>query len=345
MSKPITREEMYLAALGGEVVTPPAPITRMDMYLAYLNGMTDTYPEPITRTEQYLYKLCQNGMGSGGGVTIRNQNKTITENGEYTHDAGYTGLGVVTVNVEASGGGDNALLYSILDRSVEEFNDSTIENIGDYAFYNCTKLTKTILPNVKELGGYAFKQCGELSEVSIPSLLQMKGETFRDCKSLVSVSFENATRCSSREFYGCTSLVSVNLPKIANGVGTSPSIFENCTNLKNVNIPSWDLIAQSTFKGCTSLEILDCPNVYRIITQALMNASALSLLVLRRTQSTVTLDNIAAFSGTPFYEGGTGGTVYVPAALITQYQQATNWATLYAAGTCNFVAIEGSEYE
>jgi hypothetical protein len=90
---------MYLAALGGEAVTPPEPITRMDMYLAYLNGMTDTYPEPITRTEQYLYKLCQNGMGGGGGVTIRNQNKTITENGSYKADSGYTGLGTVTVNV------------------------------------------------------------------------------------------------------------------------------------------------------------------------------------------------------------------------------------------------------
>lgn len=98
MNEPITRSEMYFAALGGEVVTPPAPITRMDMYLAYLNGMTDTYPEPITRTEQYLYKLCQNGMG-GGGVTIRNQNKTITENGRYKADNGYTGLGTVIVNV------------------------------------------------------------------------------------------------------------------------------------------------------------------------------------------------------------------------------------------------------
>jgi hypothetical protein len=50
-------------------------------------------------------------------------------------------------------------------------------------------------------------------------------------------------------------------------------------------------------------------------------------------------------SKTPFASGGTGGTVYVPQALITEYQNATNWSTLYAGGTCNFVAIEGSEYE
>lgn len=35
----------------------------------------------------------------GGGTTINNQDKTITSNGEYTADTGYTGLGTVTVNV------------------------------------------------------------------------------------------------------------------------------------------------------------------------------------------------------------------------------------------------------
>ena len=36
---------------------------------------------------------------SSGGVEINNQDKTITENGTYTADAGYTGLGTVEVNV------------------------------------------------------------------------------------------------------------------------------------------------------------------------------------------------------------------------------------------------------
>ena len=40
---------------------------------------------------------------SGGGGEVNNQNKTITENGVYTADAGYTGLGTVTVDVPSSG--------------------------------------------------------------------------------------------------------------------------------------------------------------------------------------------------------------------------------------------------
>lgn len=39
------------------------------------------------------------GKKQGGGSTINNQDKTVTSNGSYTADSGYTGLGTVTVNV------------------------------------------------------------------------------------------------------------------------------------------------------------------------------------------------------------------------------------------------------
>ena len=64
-----------------------------------------------------------------------------------------------------------------------------------------------------------------------------------------------------------------------------------------------------------------------------------------RSETVCTLSNVNAFNNTPFASGETGGTVYVPQALIEDYKIATNWSTLYEAGTCNFVAIEGSEYE
>ena len=48
------------------------------------------------------------GLGSTNSLYktslyIKNQNKTITKNGIYTYDDGYTGLGTVTVNVPSSG--------------------------------------------------------------------------------------------------------------------------------------------------------------------------------------------------------------------------------------------------
>ena len=58
-----------------------------------------------TITENGSYTADQNYDGLGTvivnvqGGAINNQDKTITQNGEYTADSGYTGLGTVTVNV------------------------------------------------------------------------------------------------------------------------------------------------------------------------------------------------------------------------------------------------------
>lgn len=49
------------------------------------------------------------------GVEINNQDKTITENGTYTADAGYTGLGEVTVNVSGGGSSSGEFLVQVVD--------------------------------------------------------------------------------------------------------------------------------------------------------------------------------------------------------------------------------------
>lgn len=56
----------------------------------------------ITKNTSDLEQLLEKAQSLpdlGGGVAINNQDKTITENGSYSADNGYTGLGVVTVEV------------------------------------------------------------------------------------------------------------------------------------------------------------------------------------------------------------------------------------------------------
>lgn len=101
----VTREEELLNSLANGVPSDITPITREEQYLSYIGGGSYSYPlEPITRKEALLKSIAEKGVSGGSGVTIRNQNKTITENGTYTADSGYTGLGTVTVDVQASGG-------------------------------------------------------------------------------------------------------------------------------------------------------------------------------------------------------------------------------------------------
>ena len=76
--------------------------------------------------------------GISTGVPINNQDKTITENGTYTADEGYTGLGTVTVDVASSGGGslpsakrndvtfidyDGTVLYSYSTEEAQKLNE------------------------------------------------------------------------------------------------------------------------------------------------------------------------------------------------------------------------------
>lgn len=421
MSDPITREETYLAALSGEAVSLPDPITRNEMYLAYLCGMDVNLPAPITRKDYFMYTLCQQGVG-GGGVTIRNQDKTIAENGSYKADSGYTGLGTVTVavsqeepvveplevtengtynppdgvdgyapvavNVEASGGGDE-LTRAIVDRTVTEYNaPDDLTEIGQYAFAGCANLQSVSAANVTKLQAWAFRGSSKLSTALFPALTEVGGDVFyrcnleeanfpylksagpstfydnanltkintplitsiptsflNSCKKIKTVDFPNATQISSSAFAGCSDLTNVNCPNAKN-VGNSS--FANCTSLAEITLPKLTLFDRNCFYGCTNLKTvrigsseIGCAINY---VDNFKNCAAFDTLVLY-SATVCTLGGTSNFDGTPFASGGTGGTVYVPAALISEYQQATNWSTLYAAGTCNFVAIEGSEYE
>lgn len=121
--------------------------------------------------------------------------------------------------------------------------------------------------------------------------------------------------------------------------------FYQYAGLKKVIAPNLtNQCATNAFRQCSALELFDAP-CGSLQSTCFGNCAALKTLVLRRADNICSLSNVNALTSTPFATGGTGGTVYVPADLVAAYQVATNWSTLYEAGTCNFVAIEGSEYE
>lgn len=69
--EPITRNEKYLAAAGGQEVTVPTPITRSEIYLAAMSDENITPPTAITREEQFLMaaiNYIRNHSGGGGSA-------------------------------------------------------------------------------------------------------------------------------------------------------------------------------------------------------------------------------------------------------------------------------------
>lgn len=67
--------------------------------------------------------------GEGGGTTINNQDITVTENGTYTADAGYTGLGTVEVQVPNPSTGILSIVengsYDVTEYATAEVNVPT----------------------------------------------------------------------------------------------------------------------------------------------------------------------------------------------------------------------------
>ncbi len=278
----------------------------------------------VTQNGKYTADTGFDGLGA---VTVAVpepvlQDKTVTENGEYTADAGYTGLGKVTVNVEASGGGEDTLNLQ-LDDNLSEVH-ITSKNVPSYAFYQRVNVETVSGEFVETIHSQSFDGCTKLKSVNLP--------------------IAQIDRNKNGAFQNCTMLENVHMPGLTLSIGGT-SIFSGCASLQSVQFPKLDKITATCFRDCANLKCMDAGLTRLIQANAFLRDVAFTCLILRKTDEIATLENTSAFSDTPFASGGTGGTVYCPAALITQYQQATNWATLYAAGTCNFVAIEGSEYE
>ncbi len=297
----------------------------------------------------WLKDIAFGSGNNGGGATIKNQDKTITENGTYAADEGFTGLGKVTVNVAASGGGQETLDL-LINRDIVEVRSET-EEIGTHAFDGCKSLTDADFPLSTYVGTYAFAGCSSLVNINLPLVTEIPEYCFDRCKSIIVANFANVTvisqygfnECNGLEtadfqnansigkyaFYKCTSLKNIDFPKIT--VLTQHS-FGYCENLITIKLPKVVTVEGYSARYCTNLKIVDLPAVTKIETQAFSNGGLTHLVI--RTDSVCTLANKAAFTSTPI--ASSAGYIYVPSALIEDYKVATNWST-YAA---QFRALE-----
>ena len=136
--------------------------------------------------------------------------------------------------------------------------------------------------------------------------------------------------------------------KIAN----FPSVTEAGNNafsfshIEELYLKSYSTTVPQMCNQCGLLEIADLGNATGINANAFNANRKLSTVILRRTSGVCTLANVSGFAGTPIRGyNGLSGEIYVPNSLITAYQTATNWSTIYGEGHVTFKKIEGSVYE
>ena len=164
---------------------------------------------------------------------------------------------------------------------------SCITSIGDYAFYNCSKLRDLVSTSkVETLGSWAFCNCKSLQIISLPSLTSNLG---------------------SNTFYNCTSLERID------SLGTTPKTIAKGPGGTSGNF--------GFAYGCTALKYADISCITSIGDYAFSNCSKLSTLIC----NAVTPPSIAttSFSNTPI--ASKTGTIYVPDESVDAYKTATNW--------------------
>ena len=118
-------------------------------------------------------------------------------------------------------------------KSVTFEEGTKLEQIGNYAFYNCKSLTSLTLPSsVSYLGNSSF-QGTAITSMSIPEgVTIVLKETFMDCKSLKTVTLgKNVTKISENAFANCEVLNNVTIPK-------SVKTIEACAFLNNKALTS-----------------------------------------------------------------------------------------------------------
>lgn len=130
--------------------------------------------------------------------------------------------------------GDDAVMDSIIDRTITEFKDDQLTTVNSYAFYGCTALETVDLPNVTSVGNYAFDKAGSTTdglELNLPNLTTM--------------SYGGLAGAYVTTLY---------LPKISQ---IPLQAFSGCKVLTKAVLPICSNINNNSFGGCSKLEWLD----------------------------------------------------------------------------------------
>lgn len=174
-------------------------------------------------------------------------------------------------------------------------------------------------------------------------------ETFRGYPNIrkVTVSYSGSMVANGQGCFrdsGITEFVGIDLTRANAGAA-----FYGSTSLSKATIPKATYFENNLFYGCSNLAVADIGGGAINRGGIFQNCKKLQTIIIRGA-TVCTLGNVSNLSQTPFYpSSGTGitgtGTLYVPNALVDTYKTASNWSTLYNAGTMAIQKIEGSIYE
>ena len=212
----------------------------------------------------------------------------LSDDGKYATVVGYEGTKtVVTI--------------------ASKYDGVPVTHIGDYAFVDCTYLTKIVIPNsITSIGNSAFYRCSSLTSVTKGTGVKSIGDyAFYDCSSLTEITIPNSVRSiGDRAFASCSQLNSITVEKENKKYHSSGNcLIETASKTliagcKNSIIPSdgsVTSIGDYAFYRCSSLTRTIIPNSVKSIGRcAFSDCSSLTSATIGES---VTSIGYGAFSG------------------------------------------------
>jgi len=256
-------------------------------------------------------------------VTYKGQTLTTVDNDTKTLQTAGTWMEDDLTLTDVTGGGTGEWTTDGIAAGTEP-NGAIVSNessLGRFAFAG-KPITSFSGPNVTSMTYNCFGRCDNLVSVSFPALTYFSGFNLNNGDQgklplLTRLDIPNVTAVSAQPFTQMPSLTELILPSVtiigANGLSTAGS-------------------------GITTVDLGE--NFGRFSGWAFNGSqNILNKVIIRNTQTVPTVDN------TTNTLPKRAVNYYVPSALISSYQSATNWATYYNDGYCNFIALEGSPYK
>ena len=133
-----------------------------------------------------------------------------------------------------------------------------VEDIPDYAFWNCTNLESVLMRNnVKMIGREAFSGCTHLKSVELPEgLVSIGSYAFSEC-ALENVTIPNSICELGRTAFRSNPLLEIVVPNSITKI--DDEIFDRCKSLTSVTIGNAvESIGRRAFWYCTNLKSFTC---------------------------------------------------------------------------------------
>lgn len=209
--------------------------------------------------------------------------------------------------------GENAVIDSIIDRSITEFKDDVITTLRGNAFRDCKALASVELPNCTRVSA-AFQYCSALQHYDFSNVTYVANQAFLGCKlGEVYIPTDLSTDQHAFNSSGITGFYAPNMTKLNN------MVFYKCGTLKRVEAPKCTSVGSSVFAGCSLLHVdLDGSNGINFNSFEKAYCTNLKTLIIRSANTVPSMNTLNFGTLTRFY---------VARDLIEQYKVATNWST------------------